>query len=318
MGCKRKGKRKGCGLMGAMLIVSIVYYGIGILKMLHDRRHPQEYYGTAALMLGQCGSGGCPSPQSPGSGDAWQLPTSSGEPWIYKLNGREVGRINSDGSRVGFASEPTWYPTGMPQAFQRVKATEPANEKPTGVNVEELAKEKANATTGITVNGQPVTEHVLRDKLSESARARGLRDYADVFRIVIVGDSTARKDWLKVAEPFVKESGGKAIVQEFNHDDWHVSAHTHGVKSLPEYRTGETFAFIQTEDDKNNVRAIALTATELGKSLKQLRPEIAPNFDPNKARAIESVSRDWLIVGFVFACIAVMALGLLVGGKNDA
>jgi len=309
-------------ILAAVLIVQLVYYGILLIRTIHNRRHPPaDYYGTAGLVLGQCGPGGCPSPQSSSSGDAWQLPTNSGEPWIYKINGREVGRINGDGSRVGFASEPTWYPSGMPASFQH-KTEQPSSDKPTGVNVEELAKEKANATTGITVNGQPVTEGTLRDKLSDSARARGLRDYSDTFRIVIVGDDAARKEMVRIAEPFVRESNGKAIIQEYPSGAWQVSAHTDAVKKVPEYQHGQPFAYVQTDTPRvvngvrTNVMGLAVTSMELGRVLKDLRPEVAPDFDPNKARVIQSSSKEWLAVGFVFACIAVVFLGSILGGGN--
>ena len=318
MGCKRKRKRKGCGLAGAVLIVSLVYYGIAILRQLHDRRHPSDYYSPVSLVAGQCGPGGCSVPQS-SSSDAWQIPTTSGEPWIYKMGGREVGRVNADGSRTGFVGgEPPWYPSGMPVAYQKAaeKVSTTGQEKPTGVNVEELAKEKANATTGITVNGQPVTESTLREKLSDSARARGLRDYNDCFRVVIVGDAESRKQWHDVAAPFIRESSGKAILQEYDRDSWHVTAHVNGVKKLPEYRNGETFAFVMTDDAKDNVRAIALNPTELGHVLKDLRPEIAPSFDPSKARAIQNANQQWILWASVVGVAMIGAFGFLTGKPN--
>lgn len=313
--------------MLAVAIVSLVYYGILILKEIRNRRQPRDYYAPVSLVTGQCGPNGCTEPQWGGSTSSsldgsWQLPTTSGEPWIYKVRGREVGRINADGSRVGFVDgDPSWYPSGMPQAlYSRQSPVEKvaANDKPTGVNVEELAKEKANSTTGITVNGQPVTEGTLRDKLSDSARARGLRDYSDTFRVVIVGNASDRKAWCKVAEPFIRESHGKAVVQEYEPGAWHVAAHMHAVKELAEYRNGEPFAYIQTNDDKNNTRGIMLTSMELGHALKQLRPEISPDFDPSKARAINNANTHWIIWASVIGVAIIGAVGYLTGRPSDA
>ncbi len=315
--CKgRKRPRRGT-IMLAVAIVSLVYYGIMICKEIHNKRHPAEYYNPAMSMVpSQWGTRGCDSPAS--SSDAWQLPTHPSEPYIYKQNGREVGRINADGSRVGFVGgDPSWYPNGMSPTLQRKvePITSPAD-KPTGVNVEEMAKEKANATSGITVNGQPVTEGTLRDKLSESARARGLRDYNDTFRIVIVGDKASRQEWLRIADPFVRESNGKAVIQEYDRGAWAVSAHSHAVKELSEYRDGETFAYIQTDDPKNNTRGIVLNCMELGRALKDLRPEISPNFDPSKARAIQSASNQWMVFAAIGAIALIGALGFLTGKQN--
>jgi len=91
---------------------------------------------------------------------------------------------------------------------------------------------------------------------------------------------------------------------------------------VPEYQHGQPFAYVQTDTPRvvngvrTNVMGLAVTSMELGRVLKDLRPEVAPDFDPNKARVIQSSNKEWLTVGFVFACIAVVFLGSILGGGN--
>lgn len=290
--------RKACGLMGAVAILSIIYYALMIPPLLRRPRPEVSYYGQGvATMVSQCGPAGCSTSTgyytSSGSDESWVMPSHAGDGWTYKRNGIEVGRINRDGTTSGFVqAQPTWYPSDMPQQFQRVNQTgqlAPGGSPvigqlpPTGVNPDKVAEDKARIPSGISINGQPASESLARERLSDSAKQQGLKDYDQALRLVVVGHDKERSPFLNMAKPWADASQGKFILQEFEDEDWQVKAHTHAAKSLPEYQSGKPFAYLQKGDGV--VKAIMFTPSEVASKLKQLRPEIAPDFDASKARA---------------------------------
>lgn len=95
------------------------------------------------------------------------------------------------------------------------------------------------------------------------------------------------------AKPWADASNGKLIIQEYEPGDWQCTAHANAVKAVPEYQPGSPFAYVQRND--GTVKAISFTPSEVAHSMKQLRPEIAPNFDAAKARAISQASDSWMI-----------------------
>lgn len=304
--------RKACGLMGAVAILSIIYYALMIPPLLRrPRPEPTAYYGyDAALVASQCGPAGCSTSTgyytSLGGDESWVMPSHAGDGWTYKRNGIEVGRINRDGTTSGFVqAQPTWYPSDMPQQFQRVNQAGQIGQlapggspvigqlPPTGVDRDKVAEDKAKIPSGISINGQPASESLARERLSDSAKQQGLKDYDQALRLVVVGHDKERSPFLSMAKPWADASQGKFILQEFEDEDWQVKAHTHAAKSLPEYQSGKPFAYLQKGDGV--VKAIMFTPSEVASKLKQLRPEIAPDFDAAKARAVTQVSNSWMI-----------------------
>lgn len=310
--------RTACGLMGAMAILSIIYYALMIPPLLRrPRPQPVDYYGPAIGTIpaqwgrrsssAVCGPNGCPDEGGNDGQEAWQLP-SGGDGWIYKRGNVEYGRIALDGTTTGFvAAQPTWYPSNMPRQFQSVgRATGQGGTQlppdgtvkigqlpPTGVDKAEVAKDKARVPSGVTINGSPATESLARSALSDSAKAQGLKDYEGVLRLVVCGEGRERANFVSAAKPWADASNGKLIIQEYEPGDWQCTAHINAVKNLPEYKAGEPFAYVQRND--GTVKAISFSPSEVAHSMKQLRPEIAPNFDAAKARAITQASDSWLI-----------------------
>ena len=170
--------RTACGLMGAVAIISIIYYALMIPPLLRrPRPQPQpEYYGQALGSLPSqwgrrsssavCGPEGCPD--DGGGSESWTIYSDA---WVCTRGGEELGRIYRDGRVSGFANHsPSWYPSGMPQQFQTVgKVTGQGGTltpngspvigqlPPTGVDKGEVAKDKARVPSGVTINGSPAT-----------------------------------------------------------------------------------------------------------------------------------------------------------------
>lgn len=303
--------RSACGLMGAMAILSIIYYALMIPPLIRrPKPQPVDYYGPATGTIPSqwgrrssstvCGPGGCsvdPSSSDDG-GESWMIYSDA---WVYKRGGQEQGRIYRNGTTSGFVgAQPSWYPSDMPQQFQAVgKDGPPVGETkvgqlpPTGVNPSKVAEDKARVPSGVTINGSPATESLARSALSDSAKAQGLKDYEGVLRLVVCGEGRERANFVSAAKPWADASNGKLIIQEYEPGDWQCTAHINAVKNLPEYKAGEPFAYVQRND--GTVKAISFSPSEVAHSMKQLRPEIAPNFDAAKARAITQASDSWLI-----------------------
>lgn len=346
--------RTACGLMGAMAILSIIYYALMIPPLLRKPKPQYEYYGPNSTLIASsmpqfgrrsssvCGPGGC-SPASPdsspdGGQESWLIPSHTGEGWTYKRGGVVYGTINRDGTTKGFVNvQPSWYPSDMPQQFQSVgqNGVYPTQNRPTGdlpppgtqsigqgplpptgVNRDEVAKDKARVPSGVTINGSPATESLARSALSDSAKAQGLKDYENSLRLVVVGrNDLERKPFETVAKPWVDASNGKLICQLYDAGDWQVKAHENALKDLPEYEPGKPFSYLQKAD--GTTKAIMFTPTEVAGKLKQLRPEIAPDFDAAKARAATQISDNWLIWASG-AFVALMGLAGAVTSKPQS
>lgn len=304
--------RTACGLMGAMAILSIIYYALMIPPLLRRPKPTPEYYGPATGTIPSqwgrrsssavCGPNGCPDDGGNDGGESW---VTYSDAWVYKRGGVEQGRIYRDGRQSGFANHlPSWYLNEIPQQFQSIgRNVGPGGTPngspvigqlpPTGVDKAEVAKDKARVPSGVTINGSPATESLARSALSDSAKAQGLKDYEGVLRLVVCGEGRERANFVSAAKPWADASNGKLIIQEYEPGDWQCTAHINAVKSLPEYKAGEPFAYVQRND--GTVKAISFSPSEVAHSMKQLRPEIAPNFDAAKARAITQASDSWLI-----------------------
>jgi hypothetical protein len=318
--------RKACGPVG---VVMILYYVISTIVLLRNnplRHQPAEYYGQGSTLIASqwgnrtstvCGPGGC----TDDSQESW---VNYSDAWVYNRGGQEHGRIYKNGTTSGFVqSQPSWYPSGMPQQFQSVGQNRPTGElppsnspvigqlPPTGVDRSKVAEDKVRVPSGVTINGTPATESLARSALSDSAKAQGLKDYDNALRLVVVGKDLERKPFVATAKPWADASAGKLIVQEFDLGDWHCAAHENALKSVPDYKQGDPFAYVQRGD--GTAKAICYSPGEVSKVMGQLRPEIAPNFDAAKARAATQISNDWLI----WASAAFVGLMGLIGAVTS-
>lgn len=310
-----------------LIVVMIAYYALGALWFLRHRNDPKrqqptDYYGQAVSAVPTqwgrrssstvCGPGGCvATTMTSNAADGQEVWTTYSDAWVYRHGNVEQGRIYRDGRVEGFAnSQPSFYPSDMPRAFQQAVAqqrtTSPIGElpppgspsagqtlPPTGVDQSKLATDKARIPGGVSVNGVPETEALVRQKLSDSAKSQGLKDYENSLRLVVVGHNTERQPFVAVAKSTADQSNERLIIQEYEDDDWQIKAHAHAAKSLPEYQAGKPFAYLQRSTGA--VKAIMYTPGEVERVIKQARPEIAPNFDAAKARALTQANNDWLL-----------------------
>lgn len=325
--------RKACGPVG---VVMILYYVLSTIVLLRNnplRHQPTEYYSQGGTLVASsmpdpqwgrrsstvCGPEGCITPEDGQEG--W---ITYSDAWVYNRGGVEHGRIYKTGQVSGFVTaQPTWYPSGMPQQFQSVGQNRPTGElppsnspvigqlPPTGVDRSKVAEDKARIPSGVTINGSPASEALARAALSDSAKAQGLKDYDNALRLVVVGKDLERKPFVATAKPWADASAGKLIVQEYDLGDWQCAAHENALKSVPDYKQGDPFAYIQRGD--GTAKAVCFTPGEVSKVIGQLRPEIAPNFDAAKARAATQISNDWLI----WASAAFVGLMGLIGAVTS-
>lgn len=135
-------RRRACGLIGAMYIISIVANSVWMMLMLrHERKQqlqqPRDYYSMTAGVFasqcsggrcsvssssGSCASGSCAAPEyaapggTQGSGSyAWD---AFGPPWRLTQGGTLIGTLYANGSFIGPMGEAVtcpagWYPSGF-------------------------------------------------------------------------------------------------------------------------------------------------------------------------------------------------------------
>ena len=338
--------RRGCGPVG---VVMIIYYVLSSLILLRNRpfgseSQPTAYYGYGTVSaISQCGPGGCSvptqgysAPQGPFTG--WVIPAYANQPWEYRVNSQTVGTVSPDGTVTGFASGlPGSWPSNMPQGVQMRAAQfgqggqtgqqrptgdlppsgQPVigqTDKPTGVNPDKVAEDKARIPGGVSINGHPETEALVRNRLSDSAKSQGFHDFGDSYRFVAVGTESERKALVNAAKPFADASNGKLIVQDYDFGDWQATAHKNWVAGipgkkppLPDYEPGKPFALL--ERPKGGVPAVMYNASEVMTVMKQHRPEYPPEApDPAKVRAFAKASDDWMIWA---SCGFVALMGLI-------
>lgn len=134
-------RRRACGLIGAMYIISIIANSVWMMMMIRHERNqqPSEYYSpTSAMAISQCRGGSCSVSSSGGScangscspsPDPQFIQTSGqsggnygwdayGPPWRLTQGGTLIGTLYADGRFLNANGEPvpcpsTWYPTGF-------------------------------------------------------------------------------------------------------------------------------------------------------------------------------------------------------------
>lgn len=124
-------RRRACGLIGAMYIISIIANSVWMMMMIRHERNqqPTEYYSTTAgLIAGQCSGGSCSTPMY--SAPAYTTPEqavtgvgsyawdSHGPPWRLTQGGVLIGTLYANGSFLGPTGEAItcpagWYPSGF-------------------------------------------------------------------------------------------------------------------------------------------------------------------------------------------------------------
>lgn len=297
--------RSACGLMGAMAILSIIYYALMIPPLLRrPKPQPTDYFGIATGTIPSqwgrrssstvCGPGGCSSIDSVSLDDNGQETwTAYSDAWVYSRGGVEHGRIYRNGTISGFEQfQPGWYPNGMPPQFQAVgKAGQGGSpvvgQTPlTGVNKDKLEEHKKNVPSGFTMNGVAITEAEWRANLSRGAKMTGFKDYDQLVRVSVIGPEDACKAYRKVVEDLPKPVRDKLLVDTYDpklpEDEHHISAHLKGAEPvLKDLKPGKAIAYVQFSD--GTTPAVALEPEELRQAVGQLRDENG-KFDISKAR----------------------------------
>jgi hypothetical protein len=316
-------KRRGTILVAVM----IAYYILASLWLLRHgaaRRHQQpEYYGMGAQTISYdpgpdphwggrtvCGPNGCVTVPDTGS-----LPVVVGQQGLwwgelsngyYALwNGRQqVGGYYPDRSAyLGYAygrwsDKPSEPPIPLPDSAGKVIG---ADDKPTGVNKEKLAESKINVPSGYTVNGIGITEADAKQKLSNAAKAAGLKDFDNFVRVSVIGNDSACQPFMAVVENQPKLVREKILADKYDparpEDAHHIKAHLNSLRDMQDVAPGQCVAFVQFAD--GTTPAIATTPDELKIAIGQLRPDHADGFDPNKARVGFKTSNQIMLISLL-------------------
>jgi hypothetical protein len=309
--------RTGCGIMGAVAILSIIYYAIAIPLLIRKPRNT-EYYGTAVMAVSQCGPAGCSTPADDNQ-ESW---TNYSDAWVYNRGGQEHGRIYKTGQVSGFTTaQPAWYPSGMPKQFQTVQAEKPAVQQPvvgdnlplTGVDPREFQKSRLKNPTGYMIGDRQITA----DMAYSSVQGHGpLKSLLHGKRIVVMGvDASARLAYLSR----LKNLPDNVIVSEYDpnkpEDIWHIKPHWEAsLEKKPALANGGAVAWVLNEENEQNPvkEQVAWSPGELNKAVSSLRPKNLPDtFDIDRANVDSGVLASWPLNTSQTYSVLIIAVGVI-------
>ncbi|HQR06998.1 MAG TPA: hypothetical protein PLN21_09260 [Gemmatales bacterium] len=313
-----KRKRNGCGIMGAVAILSIIYYAIAIPLLIRKPR--TEYYGPAGLAISQCGPAGCaPQYQQASSGFTW---TAGAAPWKLEQGGRFLGTLGADGVFRDAAGTVApcpadWYSSDI-RAVGADKPKEVAKPigdtlPPTGVDPREMAKSRLKNPTGYMIGDREITA----DMAYSSVQGHGpLKSLLHGKRIVIMGvDAKAREAFIGK----LKNLPPDVIVSEYDpnkpEDLWHVKPHWEAsVAKKPELLSAGAVAWVLNEENEQNriKEQVAWAPGELTKAVSALRPKSLPDtFDIDKATVDSGVMGSWPLNTSQTYSVLIIAVGVI-------
>lgn len=216
--------RRGCGLMGAYLIVAIIANGLWLLSNIR-RPHPQEYYpASAGIEFAQCANGSCGVPTQGSVGSvgefAWRFDGTSG-PWQLVRFGQVVGTLGVDGSYRDNAGKeapcPTeWRLDGQKEAI--AKHTGKVGEKHDTGEITNFGLDvsKLGNAPQARLRNQPISREQAFKLIEE-----GIPD-ANRRRLVIIGSPAERKLVTDQLQGDLASSLADCIIQEYAPSDWQV------------------------------------------------------------------------------------------------
>jgi hypothetical protein len=286
-------RRKACGLMGAVAILSIIYYGLMIL-------HPRQ------VSAGQCRGGNCSapaeySPQSASTGYAW---IGSG-PWRLEKDGQDVGTLflngtflDTKGNQVPCPS--TWYTqeqtsSGVNKVLTPTGDTDP---KLFGIATKEQEQSQKLSPTGYTIiDKDGNVKNVTSGDAFNAVGDPRLRSLYTGYNVAIIGvDAAARQRMAAVAKAG-QMPGSPIIVNEYDankpDDLWHVQAQwNEAVAYRPGLQqSGAVAYFTNGPIEKERKReVVAWTPDELSIVVKDSRPnDRLKGFDMEKAKVDQGI-----------------------------
>jgi len=315
-----KFQRRGCGIMGAVAILSIIYYAIAIPILIRKPR--TEYYGMVSTAISQCGPAGCdPQYQQASSGYTW---TAGAGPWKLEQGGRLIGTLGTDGvfrdAAGTVAPCPSdWYSSDI----KAVGADKPAVAQPssvvgdklppTGVDPQQVAKSRLKNPTGYMIGDREITA----DMAYSSVQGHGpLESLLHGKRIVVMGvDANARLQYLSR----LKNLPPDVVVSEYDpskpEDIWHIKPHWEAsVAKKPALANGGAVAWVLNEEnEQNRIREqVAWAPGELAKAVTSLRPKSLPDtFDIDKAAVDAGVMASWPLNTSQTYSILIIVVGVI-------
>lgn len=249
-------RRRACGLLGAMYIISIVANSVWMMMMVrHERKHqqqPKDYYSmTAGLIPGQCSGGSCSTPSyssysapmyttpeqdvTGGGSYAWD---AFGPPWRLTQGGALIGTLYANGSFIGPTGDPIpcpagWYPSGFDTTKLAPKvggdkvgvlpATAPiitgdSEPKLFGIATKEQERAQLQSLTHYTITG---SDGKVRDVTSNDAfRAltgeSRLKSLYNGYTLAIIGVDAASRKAMVQAAKSALPAGAPVVVAEYD------------------------------------------------------------------------------------------------------
>jgi len=292
--------------MGAMLIVSIVYYALGGLWFLRHRHDSADYYGMGVPVLAsQCGPNGCSTVGGVGMSDGFAWVGNSNGPWRLERGGQMIGTLHTDGSFVDATGKPATCPSDWYTNEQKAKGVDKVASSPvigdqvsdkwlTGVASRELERSRVKNSTGYLINDREVTS----DDAHNAIKTMGVLKSLNVGkRIAVIGvDEQSRKAYVDQCKGISPD----VIVSEYDprkpEDEWHVRAiWAKTVAYKPDLATGGACAWLLNEENEKDPvqEKVAFTPGELKKAVSSLRPPKLDNLDVDNARVKDTIFAGW-------------------------
>lgn len=309
-------RRRACGLLGAMYIISIVANSVWMMMMLrHERKQqPQrDYYSmTAGLIPSQCSGGSCSTPSyssysapvysapeqgvTGGGSYAWD---AAGPPWRLTQGGTLIGTLYANGSFIGPNGEAIpcpagWYPSGFDttRLAPKVDKSTPAHvvtgdsePKLFGIATKEQERAQLQSLTHYTITG---ADGKVRDVTSNDAfRAltgeSRLKSLYNGYTLAIIGvDAASRKAMVQAAKSALP-AGAPVVVAEYDpakpEDLWHIEGDwNHALTNRPTLAQGGAVAYFTNGPQETNKQneVMAWSPDEVAKAVSSITSSIRP------------------------------------------
>lgn len=318
MTLKNTMRRSACGLMGAAAILSIIYYGLLILRP-HARQTMEYYSPSASFIASQSRGGSCsvpsysPSPiyvpESQVTGGAttgnyaWD---SYGPPWRLSQGNVTIGTLYGDGSFRNSAGEVVpcpagWYPSGFDSSKLLKVAVPPEKTGDTdpklfGVKTKELEGSLSKNTSHYyTTDGEGKVQSITRNDAFNSVGNPQLQSFYKGYNLAVIGiDAQARSEMVAAAKQSLP-AGSNVTVEEYDPkkpaDLWHIQANwNHALSHRPSLAQSGAVAYFTNGPEEPNVQreVMAWSPDEVTRFAKTITTGVRPdkgisNHDPDKA-----------------------------------
>lgn len=249
-------RRRACGLLGAMYIISIVANSVWMMLMLRHEHNqqPHDYYSpSAGLIASQCrggscsvSSGSCANGSCSPSPDSQYIQTSSqsggnygwdayGPPWRLTQGGTLIGTLYADGRFLNANGEAstcpsTWYPTGfdttkLSKPVDKVTAPSPPagiektgdTSKPYfGVATKDLENSLQKSTAYYTTDGEGRKREITRGDAFNAVGNPQLQSFYKGYNLAIIGVDAQARQEMAAAARQSFPPGSNVTIDEYD------------------------------------------------------------------------------------------------------